>query len=191
MTRQHPSERNFDAWSVTPGTFFRLGQRCCGLFGNLGPTSTSTSITTSENVTATDEGVVSGGDVTKAGDFSDLTNISQKTTLSDSAKLVGVDVSGANVQGGLNVTTSDPGIVRDALAAIQASTQNFSGTLSDVINGANANAAAQNSKVLDKISELSLSRQTDGASVAGKNIVWILLGVAAAVVLAIWAWRAS
>jgi len=36
-----------------------------------------------------------------------------------------------------------------------------------------------------------LSRQTDGASVAGKNIVWIMLGLLAAVVLGIWAWRAS
>jgi len=154
---------------------------------NFGPKQDTTSTTSPTTTTATDEAVLTqgGGDVTKAGDFSDVTSTS--LNIGAGAKLGGVDVSGANLSGGLTVTTADPQVVRDALAAVAASTQSFTGTVESVVNAANV-AAAQNSKLL---SELSLSRQTDGASVAGKNIVWIMLGLLAAVVLGIWAWRAS
>src|SRR6185369_7738198 len=165
----HPSEPDYigarhHGW--------RSWTRC---YCNFGPKQDTTSTTSPTTTTATDEGVVSGGgDVIKGGDFADVTSISQKTNLAEGAKIAGVDVSGANVTGGLTVTTADPQIVRDAIAAVAAQTQSFTGTVESVVNAANASAAAQSSKVLDKISELSLSRQTDGASVAGKNIVWIM-----------------
>jgi hypothetical protein len=173
---QHPSERGFTpgpvtAWSVTAGGQYAPAWSRCYCF------SSSRSSTSAATEAASDNAdIVGTGAATRVGDFSDSNTV---LNLTEGAKLTtGVDVAGANIGGNVNVTTADPELVGKALDEVTRLSSGFSGTVADLNKG-----------VLDKISELALSQQTQGETERNKTILYIAL--AGLGVLGIWAYRKS
>jgi len=180
MRYQHPSERGFGSDTIGGDTRRRFseGQRCYCFSSSESSTSAAT------NAASDNADIVQGGAVTKAGDFSDVQSggVRNESTgsviaLENGARLnTGVDLASAQVGHDVNVTTSDPQLVGQALAEVSRLGSNFSGTIADL-----------NTAVLGKLSDLALSQQTQGESTRNNTILYISL--AALAVLGLWVFR--
>jgi len=176
MNRQHPSERSFTpgpvtAWSVTAGGQYAPAWSRCYCFS-----SSKSSTSAATNAASDNADIVEGGAATRIGDFSKDNTV---LNLTEGSKLTtGVDVAGASIGGDVTVTTADPELVGKALEEVTRLSSGFAGTVADLNQG-----------VLDKISELALSAQTEGETERNKTILYIAL--AGLGVLGIWAYRKS
>jgi hypothetical protein len=157
---------------------------CCGTRINYCFSSSESSTSAATNAASDNADIVQGGAVTKAGDFSDVQSGNSNRNEGDGTILsleggsklnLGNDFSGANVHD-VNIETADPELVAKALEEVTRLSNNFSGTV-----------AGLNADVLDKITELSLSKQTDGETERNKTILYIAL--AGLAVLGLWTWR--
>ncbi len=136
----------------------------------------STESSSTQTQTATDQGVVvSGGTNVAPG--------AAATGGADSPIVGGAQVIGGT--GAITITTADAATIEKALESVT----HLAGGYGEQFAGIQANQQANLSSVLGSIAALAESKQTEGASAMNKNILWIVLGLFAAVVLGIWAFR--
>ena len=123
----HPSEPGLGYALRQPGASRFDGVCVCRCFG-IGESQSTSSTSAATNAASDNADIVQGGAVTRAGDFSDVQsggvrNEDEGTViaLTEGSKITtGVDVAGASISGGVNVTTADPQVLRDAFAAVAA-----------------------------------------------------------------------
>jgi hypothetical protein len=99
--------------------------------------------------------------------------------------LPGSVTAGPGFSGDITVTNTDPGLLSEALDRVADLNQDFISALT----AGDAEQTGVLGEVLNKIVELSESKQTEGEAKRDTTLLYLVLGLAAAIVAVIYFWR--
>jgi hypothetical protein len=140
-------------------------------------TSSRTSTTQTSAPTTASEGAIAVG---QQGRFVEGTDISGRGALAGS-RFGTTEVTGG---GDVNIETSDPELLGQALERLGQLSSQFSATLGDVAKETNIAQADQLSRILDAFG--LLQSRTDKETVQSKFLLWVVLGVLALLAVVFW-----
>lgn len=171
---------------LTPSAVLTLGNSlglvCHGVSASQ---QKATETSTTQTQTATDEAVISAGPVAQSGGAA--TGGEGSPILGTGALNVGAGGLLSGNQGTITITSADAAALEKGLESLVSLSALQSTGLKDLANQQQDATSSNLGAILDSISNLAESKQTEGASLISKTFLWI--GLAVAAVFAIFAWR--